>query len=329
MIRIDLSALNTMTALLICSPGGHLAELQALAPRLGLDDDRFWVTFEHPTSRALLQGERVLWLPYMQPRDLARVTRSLPIGRRVVAEIRPDIVVTTGAGVALSFLPWSARRRIPSHFIDTATSISGPSLSARLARTIPGVDVYSQHRAWASRKWPYGGSVFDGYTAAPTRPGPSLERIVVTVGQTRYGFGRLIERLAAILPPSVEVLWQVGPTDVEGLGIEGRATVPADELTEAMERADVVVAHAGVGSALAALNAGRLPVLVPRRASRGEHVDEHQRQLAVELSARDLAVYREADDLRLEDLQQAAAAAVHRIEPPPFRLSRRTERSRA
>ena len=38
--------------------------------------------------------------------------------------------------------------------------------------------------------------------------------------------------------------------------------------------ADVVISHAGVGSALTALRCGKRPILVPREAARGEHVDD-------------------------------------------------------
>ena len=57
----------------------------------------------------------------------------------------------------------------------------------------------------------------------------------------------------------------------------------------------MVVAHAGVGAALAALEVGKCPVLVPRRHARGEHVDDHQIQIATELGDRALSVSVEAE----------------------------------
>ena len=75
-----------------------------------------------------------------------------------------------------------------------------------------------------------------------------------------------------------------------------------------------MIAHAGVGSALGALEEGRSPVLVPRRAAHGEHVDDHQEQIAGELERRGLAVSAEADELSYAHLQAAAARGVGRAE---------------
>src|SRR5206468_1831952 len=136
-----------------------------------------------------------------------------------------------------------------------------------------------------------------------------------------YGFRRVLERLVAVLPPETEVLWQTGVTDVSGLPIDARASMPARELADAVREADVVVAHAGTGSSLGALQNGKLPVLVPRRAAFGEHVDDHQQQIADMLSGRGLALVREADEISLADLELAAGASVHeQASPPPFRL---------
>ena len=48
--------------------------------------------------------------------------------------------------------------------------------------------------------------------------------------------------------------------------------------------------HAGAGIISAALAAGRKPIVVPRRAALGEHVDDHQHQLASKLADWDLVV---------------------------------------
>jgi UDP-N-acetylglucosamine transferase subunit ALG13 len=129
-----------------------------------------------------------------------------------------------------------------------------------------------------------------------------------------YTFPRAVKRLAAVLPeivePDAEILWQVGPTDTSGLGIDARDVVPAHELAAAIAEADLVVAHAGIGSALTALEAGKLPVLLPRRYARGEHVDDHQVLIAEDLELRRLAVCRDVDELSADDLRRAHTSAV-------------------
>lgn len=92
--------------------------------------------------------------------------------------------------------------------------------------------------------------------------------------------------------------------------IEGRAEVAAHELEAATAAADVVISHAGVGSALTALRCGKRPILVPREAWRGEHVDDHQIQIATELADRDLALSRTPDSLSPDDLDEARRGRV-------------------
>ena len=116
------------------------------------------------------------------------------------------------------------------------------------------------------------------------------------------------------------MLWQTGDTDVSSLGIEGHYAIPERDLTQAMREAAVVVAHAGVGTALAALEVGKTPVLVPRRLAQGEHVDDHQTQIAQELARRGLSVSVEADALTHDHMLAAAGRAVTTLpQEPPFR----------
>src|SRR5205823_6246401 len=77
-----------------------------------------------------------------------------------------------------------------------------------------------------------------------------VRRIVVTLGSGLHSFRRLVERLVAIIPYGVEVLWQTGSTPVGDLAIKAQPIVPADVLDRAIRHADAVIAHAGCGSAL-------------------------------------------------------------------------------
>ena len=82
-----------------------------------------------------------------------------------------------------------------------------------------------------------------------------------------------------------------------------------------------MVAHAGTGIALMALENGKLPILVPRRAMHGEHVDDHQLTIALELALRDLCISRDADSLKERDLVSAASRTVSKVtDPPPLHV---------
>ena len=95
-------------------------------------------------------------------------------------------------------------------------------------------------------------------------------------------------------------------------------TVSVTELEAAMAEADVVVAHAGTGTALTAFELGRCPVLVPRRARHAEHVDDHQVGAAAALAARSLVLYAEVEDLTDRLLLAAASRTLSRLDDPPM-----------
>jgi UDP-N-acetylglucosamine transferase subunit ALG13 len=314
---------RTVTTLLVASTGGHLAELHDLVPRLGVGERR-WATFDTPQSRALLDGEDVVHVPPATSRDLVGAIKDLAVARKMFKGSRYDRVISTGASVAMSFFLPAIAAGVECTYIESATRTQGPSLTGRLAARVPGARLFTQYPSWADGTWQYGGSIFDAFTAAPVRPAARVRKVVVTLGtHPRYSFPRLLSRLVEILPPELEVLWQVGCTVIDRMPPGARRLVAADELRQAMREADVVVSHAGVGSALAAMQTGRRALCVPRRRAHGEHVDDHQVELARQLQARDLVVAREASELTLTDLEEAAAWTVRaNPEVTPFRLGR-------
>jgi UDP-N-acetylglucosamine--N-acetylmuramyl-(pentapeptide) pyrophosphoryl-undecaprenol N-acetylglucosamine transferase len=296
-------------------------------PRIpGLGHDLTWLTYPTDQSHSLLAGQPLIEAHLLESRDYRAVARNMWLATRVLHQGHFDRVITTGSGIALSVLPIARAHRIPCHYIESAARSAAPSTTGQLVRWIPGVRLYTQYPGWATGPWRYIGSVFDEFEAEPEpRRDVPLRRVVVTLGtSTRYGFRRLVDRLIELLPPEAEVLWQTGVTDVRDLGIAGRFTVPGDELDAAMREADVVVAHAGTGSALSALEAGRAPVLVPRRREYGENVDDHQKLVAAELERRGLAVDVRPETLTLADLATAAHRRIRPVpDPPPCRLVER------
>ena len=310
-----------MTTLMVATTGGHLAQLFALAKRMDeLDQDRLWVTFESRQGETLLAGEEHVNIPYIAERDVLGVSRGLAYARRLIRSRKVTAVVSTGSAIALSFLPYAALSRIDAFFIESAARVSRPSLTGRVLQHLPGIRLYRQYPQAAEGPWGYGGSVFDGFEAVEAPPAREIRRVVVTVGMERP-FRRLLLRALAVLPRHVEVLWQTGATVVDDLPLDARPFVATAELDAAMRAADVVIAHAGCGSAIAALQAGKLPILVARDPDHGEVVDAHQREIAGWLDAQGLAIGRTPETLTAADIEAAAARAVRqRLDPPPFHL---------
>jgi UDP-N-acetylglucosamine transferase subunit ALG13 len=88
------------------------------------------------------------------------------------------------------------------------------------------------------------------------------------------------------------------------------------DLDELIRDARVVVVHGGSGCIFQALRAGARPVVVPRLARFGEHVDDHQLQLGARLE-RDghVVVWRDADDAA--SINRRLASLTGADVPPP------------
>jgi UDP-N-acetylglucosamine transferase subunit ALG13 len=306
-----------MTTLLVANDGGHLMQLHTLRPRLGVGEDVVWVTVATPQSESMLAGERVYWMAPCPPRDVRAVARNAVAARRIFLEHDVRLVVSTGAALALAVLPQARLRGIETVYIESATRRDHPSLSGRAMAAMPGVVTFSQSSDLVKGPWRYLASPWDLYDVTPTEPRP-VQSMVVSLGtQVDYGFRRLLDRLVPLVPDGAQVLWQTGGTDTTGLGIDARERVPAEEMRTAIRDADVVVAHAGTGIALMALENGKFPILVPRRAKHGEHVDDHQLTIALDLALRDLCISRDADSLKERDLVAAAGFRVSKVTDPP------------
>jgi UDP-N-acetylglucosamine transferase subunit ALG13 len=101
--------------------------------------------------------------------------------------------------------------------------------------------------------------------------------IFVTVG-TQLPFDRMVAAVDAwaAVAPGRRVFAQVGPTDLRPRHIDYKAFVSPAECHERMVGAEAIVAHAGMGTILRALELGKPLLVVPRRAALGEHRNDHQ-----------------------------------------------------
>ncbi len=91
--------------LLLASTGGHLAELRRLQARFSDVEAPLWVTFDTPQSRSLLQGERVVFVPFTSSRDWRNILRNARSALGIIRAHGIKNIVSTGPGIALSFVP--------------------------------------------------------------------------------------------------------------------------------------------------------------------------------------------------------------------------------
>lgn len=119
------------TVLLVASSGGHLVELLQLADQYERSG-RHWVTFDKPDARALLVGESVTFAFGPTNRHLGNLARNLLLSLRVMARIRPDAVITTGAGVGVPFLYAARLYGKRAIYVESLARVDELSLSGRL-----------------------------------------------------------------------------------------------------------------------------------------------------------------------------------------------------
>jgi UDP-N-acetylglucosamine:LPS N-acetylglucosamine transferase len=146
--------------LLVCSSGGHLLQLLALRPAWE-SYSHVWVTFDKSDARSLLKDERVVYAHSPTNRSVKNLLRNTVVAWRTLREVRPRIVLTTGAGVAVPFALVARLRRVPVVYVESFTRIERPSLTCRLVAPL-AERIYVQwpELTRAVRKARYAGNVF-------------------------------------------------------------------------------------------------------------------------------------------------------------------------
>lgn len=287
------------------SGGGHFDLLFALSEAASKPQRR-WVTVEGPRSRMLREGgERVSTLP---PFDAAHVNYRNPLRSIVLAlRLRPQVVVTSGAGVVVTFVIvcWLLGARVA--FLETMARVFSPSRAGSIVSRIAGLHVV---------QWPELASLFP--RARLCRPVllprrialvPSGAGTFVSLGTHSQPHDRLLKMVdgglrAGVLPGPCLV--QAGSSSFRSSRMESVPAMAPAEFAAALAGARYIVGHCGAGFIASTLSAGRRPIIVARRSQLGEHVDDHQVQLATRLA--DLGLVVSADGAIDADAAQAADA---------------------
>ena len=119
--------------LLVASSGGHLAHLMRLEPWWQAHR-RTWVTFDKPDARSLLAEESVRWAHHPTTRNVKNLIRNSFLAFHEIRRGRPDLVVSSGAGVAVPFFILARLYRIPTVYVEVFDRIDSRTLTGRLCR---------------------------------------------------------------------------------------------------------------------------------------------------------------------------------------------------
>jgi len=280
---------------LAASGGGHIRQL--------LDLEDAWAPYHYvfvsedtALSRSIVQKHPVHFLPHFAIGQIRRdgVLRAIWSGLRnlwrsalLALKLRPDVVISTGAGSVFFFMVWCRLFGAKFVLIETFARFDKPSTFARAAAVFAN-DIIVQSDA-LTKTFPKA-SVFDPLRILD-QPRPNKKKLLfATVGVT-FPFDRLVEMVAKLKEDGdiyEDVVFQTGIGGLTPPGLQSFETLPYDQVKSYLREADIVVCHGGTGSVITALREGCRTIVIPRRLEKGEHYDNHQREITNAFAARGL-----------------------------------------
>jgi len=282
-----------MRLLLACSGGGHLKEgINALSmfhyTELGV------FTYQTPGVEKTVKAR---WFFTVNPsRNPVKYVKVLLDSVRTLKAFNPDIVVSTGAGMTLPILALARAQGIKTVFIESAAQVVNPSLSARLAYTF--VDEF--YYQWSSLRkfFPRGKRIKPLFRFRPMEKEKNL--VFVTVGTHPMPFDRLLRMVDEIASdfPEYTFVFQIGHSNYIPKHGEWFRFTDAERIEALYREARWIVAHAGVGTIMNALEHGVRPFVVPRLKKYGEHTNDHQIEIVRILSENGLVLTGGLEELK-------------------------------
>jgi UDP-N-acetylglucosamine:LPS N-acetylglucosamine transferase len=117
--------------ILVCSSGGHLAHLYMLKP-IWEKYDRAWVCFNKQDARSILGKEKFYHCAFPTNRNFKNFWKNFFLAIKVIRKEKPDIIISSGAGVAVPFFWIGKLHRTKNIYIEVYDRIDTGTLSGKL-----------------------------------------------------------------------------------------------------------------------------------------------------------------------------------------------------
>ena len=108
-------------------------------------------------------------------------------------------------------------------------------------------------------------------------------KLFVPLGTQKFPFNRLVKALNSLVENGFyrpeEIVMQAAVYEEMPL-FTHYLLIPADQFNDLMQKAEVIVTHSGVNSIISCMKLKKPLVIVPRLKQYGEHVDDHQLEIA-------------------------------------------------
>ena len=107
--------------------------------------------------------------------------------------------------------------------------------------------------------------------------------IFVTVGSQQYPFDRLIKELDRLTKNGIiseEMFAQIGHSTYSPKYFNYENFMDKQQYQSNIDKCDILITHGGVGTIVSALKLEKKVIVMPRLQKYGEHIDDHQIQIA-------------------------------------------------
>ena len=238
----------------------------------------------HPRCAKMVETSQFYLMPDFSRQDAWRILPSFFRLLRILRRERPDAVLTTGAapGLICIFAAWILR--VKTIWVDSTANAIQLSASGRIATRFAS-RVYTQ--------WPdlaQGDILYAGIAPQPPKGGFTTPPLggrgagIFVVTGTQLPFDRLIKILDEIAPElHEEIVAQVNGSQYLPRHVNTIDILPPDEFDRLFSQARLIVAHAGIGTIISAMQYQKPIIIFPRIAALGEHRNEHQLATATKM----------------------------------------------
>ncbi|EHE27171.1 oligosaccharide biosynthesis Alg14 like family protein [Streptococcus pneumoniae GA13338] len=96
------------------------------------DRERFWVTFDKEDARSILENEIFYPCYYPTNRNLKNLIKNTILAFKILRKERPDIIVSSGAAVAVPFFYLGKIFGAKTVYIEVFDRIDAPTMTGKL-----------------------------------------------------------------------------------------------------------------------------------------------------------------------------------------------------
>lgn len=117
--------------------------------------------------------------------------------------------------------------------------------------------------------------------------------VFVAVGTQKFPFNRLLKGIDELIEQGQlkdEVFAQIGHSDYVPRNYLYKDFLSKEDFQSHISGCDVLITHSGVATIITGMKLEKPVVVVPRFADYGEHVDDHQLQIAESFSTKNLVL---------------------------------------